>query len=237
MKSLLYFYSLFLIFTYIGCSSYSFRGAHTIPPKVSVQNNEKYQMRNYSLDVHKGLSSWSVAQFSGSKVVKSDIEKELIEKYKNKFNNDNNGNLFDVKINCKPTQCSLSGLFPYFLSLGFYPANIVNYKDSCDVLVSINDNVKKGEVKFRSNGWLSVFTPFGLYKIDQADEYNGMNRFGSGILQAPHLNKECLEKQKSVFISEVAKEISTCIVEIENDEALSDLTKQKKNVINTKEDK
>jgi len=259
MKSILSLCLLFILLTHTGCTSYSFRGAHSLSPKLIIKNKEKYQLRFFNSNIFKErYYVWSIIPDSGTlpgirelskiflklnieeelfkmhsdKFVKSDLlkelvkknnEEELVKKYRDKFDiankdNKNNNILFDVEINCAPT------IFEYdFLSLTLFPLTLFTYplhvelKDCCEILVSINDNIKRGRVEFNTNSWLSVYSPFGLYGKVETDQYNGHHTFGSGILQAPHLSEECHNKKKYVFVSEIAKEISTCITKFEDD--------------------
>jgi hypothetical protein len=100
----------------------------------------------------------------------------------------------------------------------------MRYEDQCEVIVSVNGDTQRGTVKFRSNSWLSVWTPFGKNRTDSQDEYSGTYSHGGGIMVAPHLNTQCANGQKETYIAEVAAEINANISKLEQTAVVAETT-------------
>lgn len=197
-----------------GCTSYSFRGTHSpFPPKTPVV--QQYKLNQYSSDIKPSLTPWSIVRFGGTQVSKRDIERTLLAAYPDRFVRAETAIPVDISVRSVESRCNAWGLVPYFLTLGIYPANVIRYQDRCEITVSMDGCRKKGEAKFRSNAWLSVWTPFGKDRTDSPDEYTGTHEGGGGLMIAPHTNSECFERQKNVYISEIAAEVNAVVLKLE----------------------
>lgn len=205
--------SLSMFFT--GCTSYSFRGSHTPPPPAAPLSSNQYHLKNYTSDIKWG-NGWSIPKGAGRQVIKQEIENELCATYPRRFTKDAGSTPIDVRVRHIDSDVSCWGMIPYFLSLGIYPGNIMRYMDTCEVTVSANGMAKKGEVKFRSNSWLSVWTPWALSRRDSPDAYTGAHRRGNGIMTVSAPGNTCFEHQSEVFTAEIIAEINTKILELEN---------------------
>jgi len=195
-----------------GCASYSFRGAHSPSAKAPCEASvRQYRLNRYTSNIPLSLTPWSIARFAGVNTSKRDLERTLLNLYPARFTRKETAFPVDVKVRYVESKRNAWGLAFYFLTLGIYPSNILCYEDRCEVLVSINGQARKGLVKYRSNCWLSVWTPFGLHRKDSMGEYTGSHRTGKGFMIAPHLSTECLNDQKDVFTSEIAAEINAYI--------------------------
>lgn len=201
-KTLFLLIPVLLSVSFCGCTSYSLRGLHTKMSPMP-EPGSTYYLRSYSADLG-WPNGWSVAKCGGKQIIKQEIANGLHSSYPERFPRTADGIPVDVKVTLVDSKCNMWGLVPYFLTLGVYPANVIRYTDTCDVSVSVGGIKRTGRVKFRTNSWLSVWTPFGLSRTDSPDEYNGEHRRGSGIMMTPSIYRD----QSDIYISEVVEEIS-----------------------------
>ncbi len=212
-KQLLILPLLALVFLETGCTSYSFRGAHATPaPTNPVSLDKKYKLTSYNNSFKASATPWSITGYGAIKLSKRDIERQLVDQYPNYFTRDEQGIPIKVSVDLENTKRHMWGLVPYLATLGIYPARIINFEDDCAVTVSVLNAKKTGNVRFRSNSWLSVWTPFGLTRKDKPDNFTGEHRHGSGVMIAPHLSSKCATDQKETYLVEVCDEVAAIIM-------------------------
>lgn len=206
---------IFLSFFQIGCSSYSFRGTHTTLPSVKTEPEQKYRLNDYTINVPpKKSMAWHIP-YAGAFATKSDMQNLLISKYPNWFTMDSDATPINVSINCyeynNHSARSFLVLLWLFPILWPFPINILYLEDKCDVQVMTPLQLQRGGVQFRTNAWLTVIGPWGLYRNDDQDEYTGTYRHGSGVFVGPHLDAKCFEDDKDVYVNEVVDEIKATV--------------------------
>ena len=158
--------------------------------------------------------AWHIP-YAGAFATKSDMQNSLISKYPNRFTMDSDATPINVNINCfeynyHGAQSFLNALL-YFSSLGVYPANYLYLEDRCEVKVMTSLQSHRGGVQFRTKAWLSVFSPFGLFRTDDQDGYTGTYQHGSGVFVGPLTDSECFENAKHTYVNEVVDEVDAIV--------------------------
>ena len=160
---------------------------------------------------------WSIPAVS-KRLEESDICNDVMNRNPSIFNRSPESTPLEVEIRSRNESKggAWSILFPYLLTLGVFPA--WTYTPSqCEITVtSIADRNKRQSclVDFRSDSSLTVFSPIGLISYDYVPGAVSC-RTGSGIMKAPHLDKECLANLQAVYTETLAAGIATCVHEIE----------------------
>jgi len=206
---------IFLSFFQTGCSSYSFRGLHRTLPPAKIEAHQKYRLNDYTINVPPKISMAWFIPYAGAFATKADLQNALLSKYPNRFTMDSDATPINVNINCfeynyHGAQSFLNALL-YFFSLGVYPANFIYLEDRCEVKVMTSLQSHRGGVQFRTKAWLSVFSPFGLFRTDDQDGYTGTYRHGSGVFVGPHIDAKCFEDAKYTYVNEVVDEVDACV--------------------------
>jgi len=222
MKKLLYVgFALIVLFLFqIGCSSYSFRGLHRTLPPVKTEQQQKYRLNDYTINVPPEKNkAWSIP-YAGAFATKSDMQNALISKYPNRFSMDNAATPLNVAINCSEYNYhgahSLQVLIWLVPILWPIPVNLLYLEDRCEVKVMTPVQSQQGEVQLRTNAWLTVIGPWGLSRTDDQDEYTGTYRHGSGIMKAPHSDSACFEDAKFTYVNEVVDEVNAIVDSLES---------------------
>jgi len=214
-KSLYAILALILLsFFQTGCSSYSFRGGRTTLSSVKTEAHQKYRLNDYTINVPP-KKMYSIPN-TGAFTTKSDMQNALISKYPNRFSMDSDATPINVSINCIEYNYhgARSGFYSFlylFIPWSFYPVNLFEAEDRCEVKVMTPLQSQRGGVRFRTNLWLSILSPFALYRTDDQDEYTGTYRHGSGVFVAPHLDSKCFEDEKYTYVNEVVDEVDAIV--------------------------
>lgn len=215
-------------FFHSGCTSYRFQGNVAQAIGASNPTIQKYRVENIinrsdngPLSMGQGAFAmpdpWSIPAVS-KRLEESAVCNDVMNRNPSMFSRSSESTPLEVEIRTRNESKggAWSILFPYLLTLGVFPA--WTYTPSqCEIIVtSLTDRNKRQScvVDFRSDMKLTVFSPIGLISYDYAPGAVSC-RTGSGIMEAPHLGKECLANLQAVYTETLAAGIATCVHEIE----------------------
>jgi hypothetical protein len=209
-----------------GCAVYSIRGTHSSDLLgVQTANGPKYRLASYTVEFSQDWFLATPAHYARFGLTQLDVERTLIEKNPLRFTRGfvpdaKDGSAAAIPLNVhlrtvNSTSDCAPGLAIYFISLGILPGKIHSFEDTFDVEVrtgeATSQRVARGGVGYRSNLWLSCYTPLALLCSDSADNYRdrGLHKEGRGGVADTKADSEY------IFLGALSNEINALIDRLE----------------------
>ena len=202
-----------------GCSSYRFQGHVAKGTCISESCAQKYRIGSVVFRVDRQFAV--VSPWDGDEFNELRIRRDVMKRNPNLFTCSAKGVPLAVTIRVfygygEPKDGDISGLLPYFMTLGVCPLRI-GVTTPCEITVSMVGarNISQSfAFQFREDLKMSAMSPLGLIQFDTVPEATSCRR-GNGLMTAPGINRKCKGDWEAVFIETFTDGIELCIREIE----------------------